>query len=89
LTTSSVETFSGKGEAAFPYETIERIRGNLISTDNSTAHLEVMGNDSPHYEDRAVLLCVPKGKFIADMPSDLDLFSFPQVNSPRNKRPPA
>jgi hypothetical protein len=49
-------------KADFPYETIE-------STDNSTAHLEVMVKDSPHREHEATLLCVPKGEFRAGMPS--------------------
>ena len=54
----------------FPsYETIERIRGNLLSADNSTVDLEVMANDSPHREHEADLLCVPKEKFKAYMPS--------------------
>jgi hypothetical protein len=56
-------------KADFPYESIERFRGNLSSTDNSTANPDGTVNDSPHCGDEAALLCVPKEKFIADMPS--------------------
>jgi hypothetical protein len=56
-------------KADFPYESIERFRGNLSSTDNSTANPDGTVNDSPHCGDEAALLCGPKEKLIADMPS--------------------
>jgi hypothetical protein len=73
----------------FPYETIERIRGNIMTSDNSTAHLEGMVHDSPHCGHEADLLCVPSGKFKADMPSQglesTQLSAWDQLGS-ENKR---
>jgi hypothetical protein len=57
-------------QSDFPYETtIERFRGNRKSIGDSTAHLKVMVEDLPfpHCGQEAVLFCVPREKFIADM----------------------
>lgn len=56
-------------QSDFPYEAIDKISGNLLFTGDSTAQVEVTTKDSPHCWDGAALLCVPIGKFKADMPS--------------------
>jgi hypothetical protein len=74
----------------FPYKSIERFRGDLSSTDNSTAPLDSTVSDSPHCGHEAALLCVPKEKFIADMPSQglgsVHLPAWDQLDS-EDKRP--
>jgi hypothetical protein len=52
-----------------PHETTERFHGNLRSTFNSTTRnlKAVMVDALPHYEHKATLLCLAKGKSKADM----------------------
>lgn len=77
-------------KADFPYETIERIRGNIVTSDNSTARLEGMVNDSPHCGHETDLLCVPKRKFEANIPShgleSVQLSAWDQQPGSENKR---
>jgi hypothetical protein len=51
----------------FPFETTERLLGNLRSTGNSTALLEVMVDALPHCGHEVTLLCLLTGKFQASM----------------------
>jgi hypothetical protein len=77
-------------QLGIPYETTERFRGNRRSTGNSTVHLEVMVDTLPHCGYEAPLLCLPKGKFKADMPpqglGSVQLPAWDQLGS-ENERP--